>query len=299
MAQRVGCGEPVGTSILPHGASLEVGEKGGESMRKKTSGRMMMLLGLAMAWLIWTLAPRWTWSQDADKDGFSDAVEMSGITLKSPGVLLDPVTPLSPSKKDLFVIMVPAPGSLIPSNPLEYVSRPKLSGGLDINVHPIGPPEAFPDRVVTSVTSASTQKAIRITEENVSQTGTILGWAFWGVPGGDDDATVWTGRIKGAVYTKCANYTDANCIDADGVTKGKDNITNKYIKHTIAHEAAHMLALTVAYTAQYDGHHYAPASGSIMEQWVGVAVTKKGQVKFSISDKFTATDQAQAIILWP
>src|SRR5216117_925940 len=111
-------------------------------------------------------------STDSDRDGFTDYQECNGIDLDlgtAParhfptcvGTTLSRDQCLDPNTKDLFVTLASATPSLIPSDPLRYVSTPQSGGGLGIATHILTPDQAGSDR---RVTSASPLPAMRCTE---------------------------------------------------------------------------------------------------------------------------------------
>jgi len=218
---------------------------------------------------------------DADSDGFTDAQECNGIILDRGSV---PVTNfpgknsgltraerLDPDTKDLFVILVPTNPSKIPLvNPLEYVSAPQSNGGLGIAVHVIGPTQADSNRYVSSF---STEKAVRVTESLDASTTTPLGISSCGTPNGLDLATVYTQRIENHVTS---------------INQGPSpSLTETYIKHTIAHEVAHMLGpLAPKYNASYGGYHYKTGTNVILDQ----SVYYKGTTLY-IGTTYTSADK--------
>jgi hypothetical protein len=216
---------------------------------------------------------------DADSDGFTDAQECQGIPLDKgstpsniPGKLSGAprAERLDPDTKDLFVILVPASGSKIPANPLEYVSAPQANGGLGIVVHVVGPTQADSNRYVTS---ASTQKAVRVTESLDESTTTPLGVSSCGTPNGLDLATVYTRRIEKHVIS---------------ISGANQDLINKYIKHTIAHEVAHMLGpLAPKYNASYGGYHNKTGTNVVMDQ----SVYYKGTTLY-IGTTYTSADKS-------
>src|SRR5438034_2556633 len=159
---------------------------------------------------------------DSDRDGFTDYQECNGIDLdlgtaparhfpSCVGVTLNRADCLDPNTKDLFVILAPAtPTSLIPADPLRYVSPPQSTGGLSIATHILTPDQAGSDR---RVTSASPQLAVRCTED-LNPTGDIVGISNYGI--GLDASVVFTQRITNfvnSVYASVGKTPPAGLID--------------------------------------------------------------------------------------
>ncbi len=147
-------------------------------------------------------------SADSDSDGFTDYQEcnLNGIAtlidsthkvygkLKWPGVSPNPSCPasttchkLDPDKRTLFVIIVkPTSGSVINqltvtnADLLQYVSAEVSAGGLGIAVHPINKTSYLGNRTVIS---ASTQKAVMVTESLDTSSTEVSGFSNTGLPG--------------------------------------------------------------------------------------------------------------------
>ncbi|MHC1744625.1 MAG: hypothetical protein AB9873_16560 [Syntrophobacteraceae bacterium] len=197
-----------------------------------------MLLALALSLV---LAPSLGRAVDTDLDGFDNTLEGKQI------VTMDglPFT-LDATKKDLFVILRPASiGSLFPAqNPLEYLVHPSLS------VHQMKQASSTTARKVTTATVPTTnQNAMRITENNTSPLSSdiVLGVCTYGTPNYYDDATVYSLRIKQWIDQKVAGATSV-CLGTQcnppGAPGWLDRIRDVYVKHTIAHEAGHMMKMT-------------------------------------------------------
>jgi hypothetical protein len=250
-------------------------------------------LWLALGILGLIFFPMQALPQDSDNDGFEENIPITlydSSTYPLCGQGLERSQCLDPATKDLFVILVKALPSNIPSNPLEYVSMPLSVGGLAIATHEIAENQTL-NRVVSS---SSPQKAIRITESLDTSNLSILASASYGTPNGLDNATVYTQRIIDLIKSICgSSYGTSNCKDSTGVY-GQDLI-NKYIKNTIAHEAGHMMKLTKIYNANYGGYHYKTGTGVTMDQSV-YYTSKSGKVTFYIGAKFTANDQVDATL---
>lgn len=269
-------------------------EKAG--VTKANQGRAIMrrtLFSGKQVWRKWTalsifglmFLPLQGWAQtlcavgglaDADCDGFHDALETGGITLFDGTSLVT-----SRTSKDLFIILVAASPSNLPADPLAILQQPVGDGGLGHVIHELTPSQVGPDR---QVSPASPQKAIQITE-SLNATGEILGVSNLGGPNGIDFATVFTQRILNFVT---------------GVYAGKGQVPPAgliadYIRHTIAHEAGHVLGLTKDYNSRFGGNHYKAGAHVVMEQ--SVVYTSKGStVTFYISDKFAANDPQDACL---
>jgi len=272
---------------------IRVNENGGKNMRKIQGTKLRMLFGLvAVAALVLVTPPIQVWAQDADNDGFTDVQESTPIILHDNSTFPSCVgggyqraNCLDPASKDLFVIVVPAMSTLIPANPLEFVSRNQTSGGLGIATHEIDQGQAGPDREI-----AGTQKAVRISESLDTSNDIILGISQYGTPNGPDLATVYTQRIKNHIMSVCgSSFGTSKCADNTGVSS--QALIDKYIKHTIAHEAAHMLTLTTTYNDRLGGHHYKTGTNVILDQ----SVYYKGTT-FYIGTTFTSADKSGAAL---
>jgi hypothetical protein len=214
---------------------------------------------------------------------------------------------LYPDSKDLFVILKRLDvGSLIPTtNPFEFISKPTMDFGLGIAIHPIVeeqtyPYPPYPERAV--VLTPKVQKAVRIKEISDITATEPLGAASEGTPNMQDDATIFTGRIKKHVEEICAQATETvNGGCWDGTVRITDQNINdfiaKYVKHTIAHETAHMLGPLRTYNDRRIGHHYPTGTNAILDQQVyyKVSSTKTGtKVTWYIGVTFTPDDIANA-----
>jgi hypothetical protein len=210
---------------------------------------------------------------------------------KNKGVLLRNQY-LDPSTRDLFVIIVPSANSLIPANPTATIAN------VGITAHEIPPSKAFPDRTVTS---ATTQKAVMITENSdgtlKDSSGNYLpfGNSNYGTPNNLDGATVWTQRIKNYIYTvACPSpMADSSCKDSVSGAVGRDAVIAAYIRNTIPHEGGHVMKLTTTSNSRYGGYHYVTGSNTVMEQSI---VYKKsgGVVTFTIPSSYASGDATAA-----
>jgi hypothetical protein len=250
--------------------------------------------------------------RDADGDGISDKDECQGITLnlgtaapvsipKCPGT--SPFGCLDPNRKDLFVILVPAATSLIPSSPFEFVAKPTAAPdlGLGITIHQITNANAGPntttctdisacDRLLTgSSFGSSTVRAVRVTENPADLTsGTILGQAANGTPTTTGRVVIWSVRILQHINEVRAAASPTRLP----ALIGTEAIVVNYIKQVIAHEMGHVMgpmANVDSTTASlYGGAHYAPADVVVMSQYV----TNDGAGNFLIPDDFTNGDRS-------
>jgi len=266
------------------------------SMKKRQCTKSWMYaVWIVVSALTLAILPIQTQAQDADLDGFVETgniILYGGATYPLCGQGMDRLSCLDPATKDLFVILIPAGTSNIPGNPLEYIYMPKSVGGLAIATHQIAEGQTDPSRVVSP---SSSQKAIRITESLDTSNLNILGSASYGTPNGLDNATVYTQRIIEFIKSKCGtNYaTNTNCLDNTG--NYGQAVVNKYIKHTIAHEAGHMMKLTKVYDSKNGGNHYKTGTNVIMDQSV-YYTSKSGKVTFYMGTTFTSNDQTDATL---
>ena len=283
---------------------------------------IMVLMAVAFALIMFqTLA--WAqcrfdeYSLDSDSDGFSNEVECSFLTfwdgsstIQSCNSVQVPFC-LNPVSKDLFVILNKAtPISFItnyipeegdnPAYPLLFFYRDCASGGLAINTLMI---EDCNQATCSDIPSddrilnpAITQKAVRISESLDTSTQ-YLGVTQFGTPNDKDWAKVYTQNIINNINSVCANATE--CKDSttpcSGLSDCIDKLKKKYIMHTTAHEAGHMVYLVPTYDRRY-GNHYAPGSGTVMEQSVKYT-SKGGKVTFYISDKFAQPADVEGLRL--
>jgi hypothetical protein len=199
-------------------------------------------------------------SGDGDCDGFADSTEVANFPLCGGTTY----TGLVSGTKDLFVIVTPenATSALaVMDNPLEFVKGTQSP----VQSHKISSGQAG-CTVCTNCNERSvteSQKAARVRERidtaDTSGTDDSLGWtdAVGSVNGPIPfgDAYVYTERIKNWVNLKCGSGT---CKTNDNVASGKDAVTLRYQKHTMAHEVGHMLNLKQLPDSKI-GNHY-PAS---------------------------------------
>jgi hypothetical protein len=252
-------------------------------------------------------------AQDADLDGFSDAQELNGITLLDGNLFpgknsINPNTNqpyaradrLDPDSRDFFVILLLGNNplnptynpniSLIPTNPLEFVSNPQTAGGLGVATHVITPSSQYPyaNRTVTS--SSPSQKAVRVTESLDSTSSDTLG-VTTGQGMSMDESTVYTVRITNFIKNLCGNaFGTTNCRASTGEIG--QVLIDKYVKHTIAHEIGHSLSLTGRSVKSYGGYHYNATDNVEMSQSVYYTKDSQGVVIFYIGTGFKSTDQS-------
>jgi hypothetical protein len=240
-------------------------------------------------------------NDDDDNDGFTNGEECNGLDNAGSGSFSFPgyLSPnrgdvrtgyLDPAGKDLFLILVratPTSNSLIPADSPTTI----YSNGLPVTVHEITPSDADANRFVTS-----TQKAAQITEDlNADSDATILGSSQQGTPNNFDGARVFTQRIKNFVLGRCVTgYTCKANPDASGVASvtGIENVTNLYIRNVISHEMGHVSSLTPIKDRRFEWH-YAPATGTVMEQSAKYTSNKSSKVvMFYLSTQYTSPDVA-------
>jgi len=216
---------------------------------------------------------------DSDGDGFSDPEEACGIALlDGSGVSMNPNT------KDLFIIVVPATPSFLPTDPAgpaEFISNPQDQGGLGIITHLIDAAQVGTNRLV-----GLTQKAVSVTE-SPSTNGDVAGECPWGTA---NDLLAFC-----VVYTKKIEEYVTSVYAAQGQTAPSD-VINNYKKHTFAHETMHGAArLTRDSNSRFGGHHYKSGSNAIHDQSV-IYTVKGGVVRFIIGTSFTDADKGDATL---
>jgi hypothetical protein len=248
---------------------------------------------------------------DADNDGFTEAQECNGITLADgthfPGFneiaslgLTERSQYLDPNTKDLFIIVVPLSlGSLMTDASGDLVTDPSpILANVGITAHILmGSSWAAGDRTVAQ--SGSDQHAAKITEDADNtlkdSKGNYLpfGDSHYGTPNNLDGATVWTQRIKNYVETVACTNAGAPCTDAVSSANGIAAVVNAYITNVMAHEVGHVMELTNISISKYNGNHYAPGSGTVMEQSISYKTSKRdGAVTFTIPQAYAAGDDA-------
>jgi hypothetical protein len=245
-----------------------------------------------------------TSTADSDGDGFTDAQECTGIILNLtqqgvPQVTFPTCTTgavrsscMDPNTKDVFVILVRAAGSLIPTEPYKYITAPQSTtgglGGLGITVHEISELQVAADRKVTSV---SLQKAARLQESRDTSDPNVLGSSNQGIA--LDFATTFTQRIVDKINSVCIAGT--TCVDFNFPTTINTAllVSQEYIRHDIAHELGHSLNLAPDYIASLGGNHDPAGQNIVMEQ--NATYQKKGtKVTWYLSFQYPATQQAAA-----
>lgn len=271
---------------------------------RKIQGIMSTVMVFIAVALVLGLSPARGWtactvngSVDSDCDGYSDSEEASPLTLVDgvTTVTLDPAVP------DLIVAVVRATGSLMPANPLEYVSNLGIKV-IEVSAASVGAPDSCfidSDRYVTA-----NQRALIICEDLSSNTGPVGGGVKWGSPNrGDGRAWVFTNRIKDVVFGACRNPD--KCEEAHTGASGAQAVVEVYIKHTIAHEVFHNMRGVPrdidqdgipddTYTA-YGDHYPSPSNPDysvVMEP--SVTYKKGGTVRFYLPVYFANPDFLQA-----
>lgn len=130
---------------------------------------------------------------------------------------------------------------------------------LGVTVHQLTPDQAASDRTVSSV---STQKAVRISESLNTSAKDPLGYCSWGTPLGLDGCTIYTKRAK--------NFIDEKCnLAKDTTATNRNHVFVAYAALLAVHEGAHALGgLTTQNVPSLGGYHYASTSHVIMAQAV-------------------------------
>ena len=225
---------------------------------------------------------------DSDQDGFLDAAECAGITLRDGSAIQT-----NPTSKDVFVILTPAAtGSLLPAtfNPFVPVTYNGITfrglEGLGVNAIVLTPSQANDDRTVAS--ALSSQKAVSIAE-STDVNGSILGNCQWGTPNGLDGCVVFTQRIM--------NFINSVCDSAGDHTTDRQQVFLAYITQSFLHETGHSLGgMTSVYNSRTGGYHYKSGSALVMEQSVAYAA-KGGKCTWYISTGWNATLDPQSVHL--
>jgi hypothetical protein len=255
---------------------------------------------------------------DFDGDGFSDALECDGFSMLDPlqvevigadgSVVPSPFLPscfgqenperqycASAEQSDLFVIVVAANPSGMPSGPLETATRPISEGGLGMNVHLLIEDPANPGN--RRVAAALGQKALRITE-SLDPNGEILGQSNYGTPNGLDRATIWTTRIANFVAATCSSDDDS-CRTNTGAL-GYTQVTDALARWVVEHEMGHSYRLSADYNKRFGGYHLKAGTDSVMAQFISYSTSKKtGVTTLFIPQTFDAQSQADALLAIP
>jgi len=228
---------------------------------------------------------------DADGDGFSDFVECNGITL--PLALGGATFPrctfaagedrrscIDPNSKDVFLIVVRAPSSLLPSDLSTLLGG---FSGLPVTVHFITLTAA-----PTSRTVLPPQNAILLSESRDTN-GDTAGQCNWGTPNEAAVCVIFTQRIVNAVnnaYATCQPSPPAGTIQS---------IITTYFQQVAAHEPSHSMKLTKIYDSRYGGHHYKTASGTMMAQSNSFSC-KGSTVIWNIGTAYTDADRGDFLL---
>jgi hypothetical protein len=233
---------------------------------------------------------------DWDGDGFSDALECTGLVLAAglklqannatavPNCLASGAARslcLDPATRDVFVIdqsALPLPADVLVS-----------LANLGLASHKLLRTVAGTDRTVSP---ASTQKAIQLATDPDSASG-VLGRANWGTPNNLDGTTVYPNRIASYVNGLCP--ASKVCKTHTGLQTGPAAIIPVLARWVTDHEAGHTLALTSAFDERYGGYHEASGSLTVMEQTPKV-VDKRGTVTFYIATTFSSASAADAAV---
>jgi hypothetical protein len=224
---------------------------------------------------------------DTDLDGFAN--EAQGVTFFNgtslPAcvagsvrtVCVDPLTP------DVFVILVPAAGGRFqnlvdPLRVLRNLNRPNTITG----VHQITPAQANAQR---QISPSSTQKAIRITENLATKSAGTNKDGIWGssikqgTPNlfGGGVATVYTSQIAADITA----YFAGQAVPA--------GLIDNCIRHTIAHEAGHNVAIAAQPDPTLTGSHYSTTQQVVMSK--GPLFTRVGTaISVSCASLFASPD---------
>jgi hypothetical protein len=239
-----------------------------------------------------------TSTTDSDGDGLTDTQECAGLTFVTANPLIPNPLPwcgasgaakpncVDPNSKDVFVVIVPAVPSLMPTPiPQSGFDPFALFGTLGITAHPVLSTQLVnnlggaDDRALIT-TPATTVKAVRVTE-SLDTNGTILGVCNQGTPQNLDGCVVYTQRIL--------NFINSTCDSAGDTTTDRQAVFKQYVLHTIVHETGHSLGgLTTQYNSNYGGNHYKTGAGYFMHQSVKYT-TKAGTCTFTVYQNWNLT----------
>jgi hypothetical protein len=277
-------------------------EKGGKAMRKRLDRNSAIILGLlGFAALLFALAPTPARAVgtdpcanvtlvDNDQDGFWDCYETNSLVNPCGQA---PDTPVSSSKKDLFVFLVRmANSNMVGFDPFA-LAKTSLASVVNIHVIDIENPSCSQLLIDRIVSSPSPQKAVKITEDP-SRSVVEVGSSTPGVPSGPDEAKIYTNRIWDKLVAACPCIATDSCgsyCKATSGETGKATLYQFYIQNTIAHEIGHIIRpLHQPYTTQYE-YHYVEGSGWIMDRAIVATTNKKTKVvTIPISKNYGSTD---------
>jgi hypothetical protein len=234
-------------------------------------------------------------TNDYDCDGFFDSDEISstGITLIDGHTTFKCGTPpydcLDPSVPDLFVVLMPSVG-YFPDNPLDFVKN-----GFGITIHGDILPVIGIDlnqRVTPS------QKAVMLKVSTDTSISEPMGESIEGYPNLGVQGTVFTERIRNHVNSVCQGNSCYDCMSPGtdctvsptfGPVINVDEFIKKYIKHTAAHETAHMIGPLRTIKDKRIGRHYPSGTNVILDQSV-YYTSKRGIVNWYLGTSFTQED---------
>jgi hypothetical protein len=275
--------------------------KGGKSMKKRKGIRSILLLAvLAVAALALALVPTSARAQDYDADGFWGTDDEGALI---PWGTVAPGYDVYPTHPDLFVIFQTWPVGSSPlvtttsvQDKLDLIALDYGNHGLDVTVHVIDDhvsQSTHPDRLILESPSVP-QHGVRLTENTVTSTGNILGQCQDGTPNDEDDCQYWPLRVENIIKKACGNNpewrNDPDCKDEDGNTG--DDLLDRYLEWVVLHEVGHSITLARCDRTEYNGRHYAPGSGWIMDQSVLYESRQGGKlIIFSFPDMFNPESQ--------
>jgi len=259
-------------------------------MRKRIDTRSAIILGLlGFAALLLPLAPTQARAAagcgdvDSDLDGFTDYLECTGIPLTGGGSFQT----TGQNVRDLFVILVRATPSNIPSSPFDPFA---LARNLGINIQVIEASAVTADRLVSPT---SIQKAVKITED-LSTSVVEVGSSTPGIPSGRDEAKIYTIRIWQKLVEACPCLANNSCGTSCKATSGESTpatLYQLYIQNVIAHELGHLIRpLHYPYSSKLE-NHYQEGKYLIMERSIVATRNRQtGVVTIPISKVYGPED---------
>ena len=111
--------------------------------------------------------------------------------------------------------------------------------------------------------------------------------------------SIFTTRIDNYVRQQCAPVNPNGCRDKPTGFRTVAEISPLYIKHTLNHEATHMLRGAPTYNRKANGYHIVAAKKTgpfVMESFVSAKTRKNGLVILKIGTEFSETLKTSATV---